>query len=96
MEELKLILETIEKLGGDAKIVAIIWFSLKAFNTFLPCLLVFTLGFFGYKIGKYGVSNYSFGQRVLKKFASAWSQEHKEKILGWLEKNAPNDVFKLD
>jgi hypothetical protein len=50
MEELKLILDTFQTLGGDAKVLAIVYFSIQALSPILTASVVSFLITCAYKV----------------------------------------------
>jgi hypothetical protein len=63
-EELKMILDAVSGVSGDAKSVLVLYFTVLVITALLNYLVIPTIGFVIYKVSKYIVSHMSLGSRV--------------------------------
>ncbi len=86
MEELKLILETVQGLGVEAKWFAIVWLvAVKVVSPLIVSAVVLTIAVFAYKLIHRSIVGYQFGYRVMALFGGAlWDPADKAKALKWL------------
>ena len=94
MEELKLIVETLQGLGGEVKWVVIVWLALKAFGPLIAGGVVLTIFLLGYKLGIKALMGHQFGLQVIKLFGGEiWSSRAKTEVIRWLGKqDLPNQL----
>ena len=93
MEELKLILETIQTMGKDAQALAIIYFSYTLVKFILGLgVVVFALTLIS-KIIKKAIDTVSFGSEIAKLFNVQYGTDSQERraIIAWIVKNNPPD-----
>ena len=88
MEELKLILETVQGLGVETKWVVITWLLVaKLISPLIGAAAGLTVAVFTYKLIHKAMAGYQFGHRVIQLFGG-WMgcDSDKTAVLRWLEK----------
>ncbi|HDZ14326.1 hypothetical protein LCGC14_1513940 [marine sediment metagenome] len=87
MEELKLILETVQGLGGDMRWFAIVWLCLEFFEGLFIAGAWLAAAYLCYKVVRMGLAGNEFGIQVMKIFGGRVSYEGDQKdVLRWLSK----------
>ena len=87
MEELRLIVETLQGLGGKVRWVVIVWLGLKFFAPLIVAGTIFSIFFLGYRIGTRAMVGHQFGMQVMELFSgNLYLRTNKAVVLRWLGK----------
>ena len=85
MEELKLILDMVQNLGGEAKWIAIVWLCLKVLTPIITGTVIIIVFRFAYIISIKALNGHQFGSQVMELFKGAlWVPRHRMLALKWL------------